>query len=89
MASAHIVEVGDRAAGIVVRGHGGFRFFALDLVFYPLEGVVCGRGRDPTLSGPVVLAGQRDVPPAPGRDMGKPVYTGASAAAIRTIDRFF
>jgi hypothetical protein len=38
MASAHIVEVGDRAAGIVVRGHGGFRFFALELVFYPLEG---------------------------------------------------
>src|SRR4051812_16183694 len=35
--------------------------------------VVCGRGRDPTLSGPVVLAGQRDVLPTQGRDMGKQV----------------
>ena len=38
MASAHIIEVGDRTAGIVVREHGGFRFFASELVFYPLEG---------------------------------------------------
>src|SRR5215213_1359988 len=34
---------------------------------------ICGRGRDPTLSGPVVLAGQRDVLPTQGRDMGKQV----------------
>jgi hypothetical protein len=39
----------------------------------PLVGVICGRGRDSTLSGPVVLAGQRDVLPAQGRDMGKQV----------------
>ena len=38
MASAYIVEVGDMAAGIVVRVHGGFRFFASEGVFYPLDG---------------------------------------------------
>jgi len=38
MASAHIVEVGDRTAGIVVREHGGFRFFASERAFDPLEG---------------------------------------------------
>ena len=40
MASAHIVEVGDRAAGIVVREHGGFRFFASERAFHPLEGAL-------------------------------------------------
>jgi len=40
MASAHIVEVGDRTAGIVVREHGGFRFFAAERTFRPLEGAL-------------------------------------------------
>jgi hypothetical protein len=40
MGSAHIVEVGDRTAGIVVREHGGFRFFASESAFHPLEGAV-------------------------------------------------
>ena len=40
MASAHIIEVGDRAAGIVVREHGGFRFFASERAFHPLEGAL-------------------------------------------------
>jgi hypothetical protein len=40
MASAHIIEVGDRAAGIVVREHGGFRFFASERAFRPLEGAL-------------------------------------------------
>ena len=40
MASAHIVEVGDRTAGIVVREHGGFRFFASERAFHPLEGAL-------------------------------------------------
>ena len=40
MTSAHIVEVGDRAAGIVVREHGGFRFFASERAFRPLEGAL-------------------------------------------------
>jgi hypothetical protein len=43
MASAHIVEVGDRAAGIVVREHGGFRFFASERAFHPLEGALLWR----------------------------------------------
>ena len=40
MASAHIIEVGDRTAGIVVREHGGFRFFASERAFYSLEGAL-------------------------------------------------
>jgi hypothetical protein len=40
MASAHIIEVGDRAAGIIVREHGGFRFFASERAFHPLEGAL-------------------------------------------------
>ena len=40
MASAHIVEVGDRTAGIVVREHGGFRFFASERALDPLEGAL-------------------------------------------------
>ena len=40
MASAHIVEVGGRTAGIVVREHGGFRFFASERAFDPLEGAL-------------------------------------------------
>ena len=40
MASAHIIEVGDRTAGIVVREHGGFRFFASERAFHPLEGAL-------------------------------------------------
>src|SRR3954447_15883325 len=38
MASAHIIEVGGRAAGIVIREHGGFRFFASERAFQALEG---------------------------------------------------
>jgi hypothetical protein len=40
MASAHIVEVDGRTAGIVVREHGGFRFFASERTFHPLEGAL-------------------------------------------------
>jgi hypothetical protein len=40
MASAHIIEVGNRTAGIVVREHGGFRFFASERAFRPLEGTL-------------------------------------------------
>jgi hypothetical protein len=40
MASAHIIEVGDRTAGIVVLEHGGFRFFASERPFHPLEGAL-------------------------------------------------
>ena len=40
MASAHVIEVDDRTAGIVVREHGGFRFFASERAFHPLEGAL-------------------------------------------------
>jgi hypothetical protein len=40
MASAHVIEVGDIAAGIVVLEQDGFRFFAADRPFYALEGAV-------------------------------------------------
>ena len=40
MASAHVIEVGEITAGIVVLEHGGFRFFASERAFHPLEGVL-------------------------------------------------
>ena len=40
MASAHVIEVGDIAAGIVVLEQGGFRFFAAERAFHPLEGAL-------------------------------------------------
>ncbi len=40
MASAHVIEVGEITAGIVVLEHGGFRFFASERVFHPLEGAL-------------------------------------------------
>ena len=40
MASAHVIEVGEITAGIVVREHGGFRFFASELAFCSLEGAM-------------------------------------------------
>ena len=52
MASAYIVEVGDRAAGIVVRVHGGFRFFASERAFHPLETVLHGYGHSAAFSRP-------------------------------------
>jgi hypothetical protein len=40
MASAHVIEVGDITAGIVVFERGGFRFFAAERAFHPLEGAL-------------------------------------------------
>ena len=40
MASAHVIEVGEITAGIVVLEHGGFRFFASERAFHPLEGAL-------------------------------------------------
>ena len=40
MASAHVIEVGDITAGIVVFEQDGFRFFASERPFHPLEGAL-------------------------------------------------
>ena len=40
MASAHVIEVGEITAGIVVREKGGFRFFASERAFHSLEGAL-------------------------------------------------
>jgi hypothetical protein len=40
MASAHIVEVGGRTPGTIVREHGGFRLFASERAFYVLDGAL-------------------------------------------------
>ena len=40
MASAHVIEVGDATAGIVVLERGAFRFFASQPVFGPLKGAL-------------------------------------------------
>lgn len=38
MSDTYIIEVGSQPAGIVVRGTGGYRFFAASPRFYQLEG---------------------------------------------------
>jgi hypothetical protein len=40
MASAHVIEVGDITAGIVVLERGGFRFFAAERPFHALDGAL-------------------------------------------------
>jgi hypothetical protein len=40
MASAHVIEVGEITAGIVVFEQGGFRFFASERPFHALEGAL-------------------------------------------------
>jgi len=40
MSSAHVIEVGEITAGIVVSDHGRFRFFASEQACHSLEGVL-------------------------------------------------
>lgn len=40
MTSAHVIEVGEVTAGIVVAERGGFRFFASERAFHALEGAL-------------------------------------------------
>lgn len=46
MSDTYIIEVGSQAAGIVVRDHGGFRFFAASHRFNALEGQVFRNARE-------------------------------------------
>jgi hypothetical protein len=46
MSDRYIIEVGSQQAGIVVRGPGGYRFFAALPRFYRLEGRVFRSVRD-------------------------------------------
>ncbi|WP_112662761.1 hypothetical protein [Microvirga flavescens] len=40
MSTAHVIEVGDVTAGIVVAERGGFRFFTAERLFKALDGAV-------------------------------------------------
>jgi hypothetical protein len=46
MSDNYIIEVGSKAAGIVVRYPDGFRFFSANHQYYPLEGQVFRNARD-------------------------------------------
>lgn len=46
MSDSYIIEVGSRAAGIVVRDRAGFRFFAAAPQFLRLEGRLFRSARD-------------------------------------------
>ena len=45
MASANIIQVGERTAGIVVREHGGFRFLGHQFSFWVFGMRRCGLAR--------------------------------------------
>ena len=46
MSDTYIIEVGSQPAGIVVRGPGGYRFFAASQRFYRLEGRLFRNARE-------------------------------------------
>ncbi|MGH6712196.1 MAG: hypothetical protein ACREEK_24905 [Bradyrhizobium sp.] len=46
MSESYIIEVGSQAAGIVVRGPGGYRFFAASHRFSRLEGQIFRNARE-------------------------------------------
>ena len=46
MSDTYIIEVGSQTAGIVVRGPGGYRFFAASRRFDRLEGQLFGNARE-------------------------------------------
>jgi len=46
MSETYIIEVASQAAGIVVRTSGGYRFFAANRRFMPLEGQLFRNARE-------------------------------------------
>jgi hypothetical protein len=46
MSDNYIIEVGSQAAGIVVRDPGGYRFFAANHRFNPMEGQLFRNARE-------------------------------------------
>ena len=46
MSDSYIIEIGSQAAGIVVRGPGGYRFFAASHRFSRLEGQLFRNARE-------------------------------------------
>ena len=46
MSESYIIEIGSQAAGIVVRGPGGYRFFAASRRFSRLEGQLFRNARE-------------------------------------------
>jgi hypothetical protein len=61
MSDSYIIEVRSEAAGIVVRDGGGFRFYAANRAFDPLDGRVFNSPRD------AEKAAQRQVAAGPPR----------------------
>lgn len=76
MASAHVIEVGDVTAGIVILEQGGFRFFASERAFRPLEGALFR-----TLDQAGRAARERLRPHGTGRRAASDRSYGAQAAA--------
>jgi hypothetical protein len=50
MSDRYIIEVGSQQAGIVVRGPGGYRFFAASAQFSQLEGRLFRNAREAELA---------------------------------------
>lgn len=60
MSNAYIIEVSDRAAGIVVADDSGFRFFSSDRAFDALEGGYFGSARAAERAVKALLNRRRD-----------------------------
>lgn len=56
--SAYIIEIQDRAAGIITREERGFRFFSSERLFDSLEGRQFGSARDAERAARAVFAEQ-------------------------------
>ena len=59
MSNAYIIEVFDRAAGIVVAEHRGYRFFSSERTFDSLEGGHFGSVREAERAVKALLKGRR------------------------------
>lgn len=59
MSNAYIIEVFDRAAGIIVAEYRGYRFFSSDKTFDALEGGHFGSAREAERAAKALLKGRR------------------------------
>ncbi len=64
MSDTYIIEVSSKAAGIVVRDTGGFRFFAAMHRFNPLEGQLFRNAREAERAAIRVAKGEHVLTPA-------------------------
>ncbi|HET8726311.1 MAG TPA: hypothetical protein VFO41_02265 [Alphaproteobacteria bacterium] len=65
--SAFAIEAGDTGAGVVIRQHGGYRFYASHELFTPLDGKLFRTPRDAERAADRLATDRRQTPSNFGR----------------------